>query len=58
MKEKIGRQLAGHSSNTPFMNIKDNCNNKKVIFNTQDRLEDIIDKLTVIMSQLLQKTKA
>ena len=32
-KEKIDRQLAGQSSSTPFMSIKDN-NNKKVIFDT------------------------
>ena len=35
-KEKIDRQLAGQSSSTPFMNIKDGCVSKKVTFNTQD----------------------
>ena len=35
-KEKIDRQLAGQPSNTLFMNIKDNYNNKKVTFNMQD----------------------
>ena len=54
-KEKIDRQLAGQSSNTPFMNIKDNYNNKKVTFNMQDELEDKIDRLTVMMSQLTMK---
>ena len=44
-KEKIDRQLAGPSSSTPFMNIKDSYNNKKVTFDTQDRLEDKTDKL-------------
>ena len=33
MKEKIDRQLAGQSSCTPFMSIKDSYN-KKVAFNT------------------------
>ena len=40
--EKIDRQLARQSSSTPFMSIKDNYN-KKVIFDTYDRLEDKID---------------
>ena len=46
-KERIDRQLAGQSSTTPFMNIKDSCNIKKVAFNTQDGLEG---RLTVMMS--------
>ena len=33
------------------MIIKDNCN-KKVTFDTQDGLEDKIDKLTVMMGKL------
>ena len=33
-KEKIDRQLAGQSSSTPFMSIKDSYNNKKVTFDT------------------------
>ena len=51
-KEKIDRQLAGQSSSTPFMSIKDSYNNKKVTFDTQDGLEDKIDRLTVMMSKL------
>ena len=43
-KEKIDRQLACQSSSTPFMSIKDSYNNKKVTFDTQDWLEDKIDK--------------
>ena len=31
-KEKIDGQLAGQSSSTPFMSIKDNYNNKRVTF--------------------------
>ena len=44
------RQLARQSSSTPFMSVKDNYN-KKVTFNTWDRLEDKIDKLTVMMGK-------
>ena len=54
MKEKIDRQLAGQSSSTPFMSIKDSYN-KKVTFDTQDGLEDKIDKLTVMMGKLATK---
>ena len=50
-KEKIDRQLARQSSSTPFMSLKDSCN-KKVTFDTQDRLEDKIDKLTAMMGKL------
>ena len=46
-KEKIDRQLGGHSSFTSFMSIKDNYNNKKVTFNMEDGLEDEIDRLTL-----------
>ena len=50
-KEKIDRQLTRQSSSAPFMSIKDSYN-KKVTFNTQDRLEDKIDQLTVMMGKL------
>ena len=53
-KEKIDRQIVGHSSSTPFMNKKDSYN-KKVTFDTQDRLEDKIDRLRVMMSKLAAK---
>ena len=36
-KEKIDKQLAGQSSSTPFMNIRDS-QGKKVSFNMQDNL--------------------
>ena len=52
-KEKIGRQLAGQSSLTSFMNIKDWYISKKVTFNTQDRLDEKIDKLSSMMSKLI-----
>ena len=51
-KEKIDRQLAGQSSLTPFMSIKDGYNIKKVTFDMQDSLDDKIDKLTSMMSKL------
>ena len=51
----MDRQLAGQSSSTPFMSIKDNYNNKKVTFDKQDGLEDKIDRLTVMMSRLAVK---
>ena len=56
-KEKIDRQLAGQTSSTLFMNIKDNYNkcNKRVTFNTAVGLEDKINKLTMIMSQVTTK---
>ena len=38
---------------TPFINIRDGHNRKKeVIFDTQDRLDDKIDKLTSMMIKL------
>ena len=39
-KEKIDRQLVGQLSLTPFMNIKDGYNSKKVTFDMQDSLDD------------------
>ena len=35
-KEKIDRQLAGQSSSTPFISMKDAYANKKVTIVTQD----------------------
>ena len=51
-KEKIDGQLAGQSSSTPFMSMKDSYDNKRVTFNTQEHLEDKLDRLTVMMSKL------
>ena len=52
-KEKLYRQLAGQLSSTPFMNIWGgyNSNKKTVSFDTQDRLDDKIDKLASLMSK-------
>ena len=51
-KEKIDKQLAGQSSSTPFMSMRDS-QGKKVSFNTQDDLEQKIDKLMVMMGKLV-----
>ena len=54
-KEKIDRQLAGQSSSTLFMSMKDISRSKRVIFNMQEWLEDEIKKLTAVISQLTTK---
>ena len=51
INKRIDKQLAGQSSSTPFMSIKDSYN-KKVTFDTQDKLEDKTDKSTVMMGKL------
>ena len=51
-KEKIDRQLAGQTSLTPFMNIKEGFS-KKVTFIMMDGIEQKIDKLTVMMGKLV-----
>ena len=56
-KEKIDTQVAGQSSFTPFMSIKNSHNNKKVTFDTQDRLEEKTDRLTVNQQQKMMKQK-
>ena len=56
MKEKINRQLAGQTSSTPFLSIKDNFS-KKVTFDTTDGIEQKIDKLTLMMGKLVTNDK-
>ena len=51
MKEKH-RQLAGQTYSTPFMNIKDVYVSKKFTFNTQNGIEEKIDKLISMMNKL------
>ena len=53
-KEKLDKQLTGHSSASPFMNIRDGTE-RRVSFSTRDELGDKIDKLTVAMSRLVAK---
>ena len=43
-KEKIARQLAGKTSTTSFMKVRDGFN-KRVTFNMMDSMEQKIDKL-------------
>ena len=51
-KEKIDKQIAGESSSTTFMNIRDS-QGKKVSFIMQDNLEQKIDKLMVMMDNIV-----
>ena len=44
--------MAGQSSSTPFMNIKDGYISKKVTFDTHDCLDEKIDRLLSMMSKL------
>ena len=56
MKEKIDRQLAGQTSLTPFMSIRDNSS-KRVTFNTTDNIEQKIDKMMLMMGKLVTEDK-
>ena len=51
-KEKIDGQLAGQTSSTLFLNIKEGYS-KKVTYDMMESLEEKIDKLTVMMVKLL-----
>ena len=51
-KEKRDRQLAGQSSSTPFMSMKDSYASKGVTLDTQDGLEEKTDRFTSMMSKL------
>ena len=50
-KERIDGQLAGQSSSTPFISIKDSYN-ERATFDTQDGFEDKIDRRAVMMGKL------
>ena len=56
IKEKIDRQLAGQTSLTPFMSIRDNCS-KKVTFDMTDNIEQKIDQLMLMMGKLVTEDK-
>ena len=47
-KEKIDNQLAGQTSSTPFMNLRDNYR-KMVTFNMTNDTEQKIDQLRLMM---------
>ena len=51
-KEKIDKQLAGQTSSTPFMSVRDS-QSKRASFNTADDLEQKIDRWTVMMDKLV-----
>ena len=55
-KEKIDRQLAGQTSLTPFMSIRDNCS-KRATFDMTDNIEQKIDKLTLLIGKLVTEDK-
>ena len=50
-KETLDKQLTGQTSTNPFMSIRDGTE-RKVLFNTRDKLGDKIDKITVMMGRL------
>ena len=51
-KEKIDRQLAGQSSSTLFMIIREE-HNKRVTFNVTDGLQQKSDKLMAMIGKLV-----
>ena len=53
-KEKLDKQLTGQTSTSPFMIIREGIN-RKVSFDTRDKLGDKIDKLTVMLGRLAAK---
>ena len=50
-KEKSDKQLTGQTSTSPFMSIREGID-KRVSFDTRDKLGDKIGKLTVVMGKL------
>ena len=56
MKEKIDRQLAGQTSSTSFMSIRDNYS-KRVTFDMMDGIEQKIGRLTSMMGKLVADNK-
>ena len=56
MKDHIHRQLAGQTSSTPFLSIRDNSS-KKVTFDMTDGIDQKIDKLTLMMGKLVTNVK-
>ena len=53
-KERLDKQLTGQASTSPFMSIREGIS-RKVSFDTRDKLEDKIDKLTVMIGRLPAK---
>ena len=55
-KEKIDSQLAGQTSPTPFMSVRDGIN-KRATFNSTDNIEQKIDKLMVMIGKFVTEDK-
>ena len=55
-KEKIDRQLAGQTSLTPLMNNKEEYS-KRVTLNMMDGIEQKMDKLTVMIGNLVTENE-
>ena len=53
-KEKLDKQLAGQTSSTSFLGMRDS-QNKRVSFSVYDDLEYKIEKLMVMMDKLVTK---
>ena len=53
-KEKLDKHVAGQSSSTPFMTIRDS-HHRKVSFDTREELGKKINKLVVMIGQLATK---
>ena len=56
MEGKIDRQLAGQTSSTPFMSIRDNYS-KRVTFDMTNDIEQKIDMLMLMMGKLVTEDK-
>ena len=50
----LDKQLAGQTSTSSFMNIRDGTE-RKISLNARDELGDKIDKLTIMMGRLAAK---
>ena len=55
-KEKIDKQLAGQTSSTPFISVRDS-QNKRVTFNTADNLEQKIGTHCIAVRVLVWQTR-
>ena len=53
-QKKLDKQLTGQTSTSPFMSIREGTN-RKVSIETRDKLQDRIDKLTVMLGRLAAK---
>ena len=53
-KENLDKQLTRQTSTSPFMSIREGAN-RIVSFDTRDKLEDKIDKVTVMLGRLAAK---